>query len=86
MLSGIAEYINVDYDKDWLIRMHNEVGDIYDSWIYGTSHNLVVPSTDYGQEIKVGYFKIYDKAENISEFSSDDLNTLGFDSKIIIVE
>lgn len=49
MLSGIAEYINVDYDKDWLIRMHNEVrGETALEYIEcGTESHVLISNPDY---------------------------------------
>ncbi|WP_052501650.1 DUF5011 domain-containing protein [Thiomicrospira microaerophila] len=79
---GVEDDIS-GFDKAY-IRMHNELGDNYDSWIYNYSHKLIIPSTDYGQNIRVGYFKLYDIAENVIEFSGEQLNEFGFDSEILI--
>lgn len=66
------------------IRMRNEAGDLYDAWIYSNSYKILVPASHYGQKIQVVYFKLYDAAENIREYSKDDLDALNFDSEIFI--
>ena len=49
MLSGIAEYINVDYDKDYLIRKHNEARGIEgrDYIECGTESHILRDNPDY---------------------------------------
>lgn len=66
------------------IRMQNETGDLYDAWIYGNSHQIIIPASHYGQKISVVYFKLYDFAENIMEYSKDELDVLNFDSEVFI--
>lgn len=66
------------------IRMRNEVGDLYDAWIYINSYKILVPASHYGQKIQVVYFKLYDSAENIRKYSKDELDALEFDSEIFI--
>ena len=49
MISGIAEYINVDYDKDYLIRKHNEARGIEgrDYIECGTESHILRDNPDY---------------------------------------
>lgn len=49
MLSGIVEYINVDYDKDYLIRKHKEVlGVVGRDYIEcGTESHILRDNPDY---------------------------------------
>lgn len=66
------------------IRMRNEAGDLYDAWIYTNSYKILVPASHYGQKIQVVFFRLYDSAENIRQYSKDDLDALNFDSEIFI--
>ena len=49
MLSGIVEYINVDYDKDYLIRKHNEVRGVHGKEYIecGTESHILRNNPDY---------------------------------------
>lgn len=66
------------------IRMQNETGDLYDAWIYANSDKFIIPASHYGQNISVVYFKLYDLAENVKDYSKNDLDVLNFDSEVFI--